>query len=201
MASAAQRTPFASDAEAIAWCARLRRSSLFRRRSAFAELARVFQSAPAPESINGTTDIGMVAAPLGLPVDALVRCFFNTGFWLHKKFDADERRGINGFARWFRVLAPAAFPGGKFRLAADRLWGVRFANERTESLVFPGKEVFTIDYRSPETTLPMRAAVDEAVQISPNVSLCLGLAAARGRAVALLWFTLARSEIRADRAA
>jgi hypothetical protein len=201
MSSAEQKTPFASDAEAIAWCAQLRRSSLWRRQGAFAELARVFQSAPAPESISGTTDIGIVAAPLGLPVDAVMRGFFNTGFWLHKKFDAGERRGINGFARWFRLLAPAAFPGGKFHLGTSRLWGVRFANERTESLVFPGKEVFTIDYRSPETTLPMRTAVDEAVRISPHVYLCIGLAAARGRAVTLLWFTLTHSEIRADRAA
>ncbi|EFV13854.2 hypothetical protein HMPREF9336_01293 [Segniliparus rugosus ATCC BAA-974] len=59
--------------------------------------------------------------------------------------------------------------------------------------MFPGKAVFTVDYRDPATTLVMRTAVDEAVQISPNVYLCLGLADVRGRAVKLLWFTLTRS--------
>ena len=193
MTSVDSKLPFASDAEAAAWCARTRRASLRRRRAAFAELARLFQSAPAPESIVGNTNIGLVATPLGLPVDAVVRLFFNTGFWLHKKFDAEQGRGINGFARWFRPLAPVVFPGGGFRADETRLWGVRFANERTESLVFPGMRVFTIDYRDRGTTLVMRTAVDEAVQISPNVYLCLGLADVRGRAVKLLWFTLTRS--------
>lgn len=199
MTAAGQKLPFSSDAEAVAWCARLRgatsaRAGLRRRSAAFAELSRVFLAGPAPEQIAGNTDIGLVAAPLGLPVDLVVRLFFNTGFWLHKKFDAAERRGINGFPRWFRPLAPLVFPGGGFFADGRRLWGVRFSNEPAESLVFPGKEVFTIDYRSPGSTPVMRLAVDEAVQISPNIYLCLGLAGLRGRAVALLWFTLARSE-------
>ncbi|WP_244431685.1 hypothetical protein [Segniliparus rugosus] len=112
MAPADSKLPFASDAEAAAWCARTRRASLRRRRAAFAELARVFQAAPAPESIAGNTDIGLVAAPLGLPVDAVVRLFFNTGFWLHKKFDAGGAGGSTGSpagsARSPRSSSPAA---------------------------------------------------------------------------------------------
>ncbi|MGL6237108.1 MAG: hypothetical protein ACRC20_17425 [Segniliparus sp.] len=203
MTSAGQGLPFSSDAEAIVWCARLRsdtlrtdvlgRAGLRRRNEAFAELSRVFQAAPAPKPFDGNTDIGLVAAPLGPPVDAVVRLFFNTGFWLHKKFDASERRGINGFPRWFRPLAPLVFPRGGFFADGGGLWGVRFSNELAQSLAFPGKEVFTIDYRDPGTTLVMRPAVDEAVQISPNVSLCLGLAVVAGRPVKLLWFTLTRA--------
>ena len=202
MTSREQRLPFSTDAEAVVWCARLRRDSLGsgvlgraglrRRGEALAELSRVFLAAPVPEQIEGNTDIGLVAAPLGLPVDAVVRLFFNTGFWLHKKFDAGQRRGINGFPRWFRPLAPLVFPKGGFFADGSRLWGVRFSNEIAESLAFPGKEVFTIDYRGPGSTPLMRPAVDEAVQISPNIALCLGLADIRGRAVKLLWFTLTR---------
>lgn len=201
----AQGLAFATDFEAAAWCARTRRESLLpgRRRAAFAELARVFLAAPAPQSITGNTDIVLVATPLGLPADVVVRLFFNTRFWLHKKFDPAEGRGINGFAEWFRPLAPLVFPKGGFSAKTDpaatagpgRLWGVRFANRRAQSLVFPGKEVFTIDYRSPGTTLAMRTAVDEAVQISPNRYLCLGLAEARGRAAKLLWFVLAQEPL------
>jgi hypothetical protein len=170
----AKTDPVGARDEAWDWIKELGRRATSDRAGALAELQELFVCGQPAEDIDGQTEGILVTWTMHPIADKLIGTITNAWMpWVGKKFDPEQKRGVNtltGSARWpAKLLWPlyGTRPDPLGRGAFD------FTTYVEAGKLDPSVDVLVIDYESVRSNprLLIRQIRDELVQIVPGANL------------------------------
>jgi hypothetical protein len=195
----ARTDPGAAREQAWSWIEELGRRAVKDRAGALEELQELFLCGQPAEGINGQTEGLLVTWTMHPLADRVVGSITNAWMpWLGKKFDPEQRRGINtltGSARWPAKILWPLYSTKKAPLGRSAF---EFTTYVEAGKLDPSVDVLVIDYESVSSNpnFVIRQIRDELVQIVPGANLGKMLVKVPGRSKLFtgLYFAL-KSEI------
>jgi hypothetical protein len=164
------------------------------RTAALDGLQACFLSAEPPGALDGPTRGRLLATTVGYGIDGVAAGLTRLWMpWSGKAFDAQAKDGRNLFARGFRPIQRALWPGVEIDDAGgDRTYATfPFITWEGPSAFPPGgPDVLKIDYEHPQSPWLIRDILDELVRIEDGLYLGQALLRVRGQLRRAAWFEL-----------
>jgi hypothetical protein len=170
----ARTDPQAAREDAWAWIEELGRRSESDREGALHELQELFLCGQPSEGISGQTEGLLVTWTMHPVADRLIGGITDAWMpWLGKKFDPEQKRGVNTLTNSARWPAKILWPFYATREAPLGRSAFDFNTYIEAGKLDPSIDVLVIDYESvPENpSLLIRQIRDELVQIVPGANL------------------------------
>ena len=169
-----QADPEAARDEALSWIGELGERAGSDREGALSDLQALFLCGRPAEGIQGQTEGILVTWTMQPLADRLMGTITNTWMpWLGKKFDLEQRTGLNTLANSARWPAKILWPLYPTREAPLGRSAFDFKTYVEAGRLDPSIDVLVIDYESVKSNpgLLIRQIRDELVQIVPGANL------------------------------
>lgn len=169
-----QTDPEAAREEAWTWIRELGKRARSDREGALADLQALFLCGRPAEGIEGQTEGILVTWTMHPLADKLMGAITNAWMpWLGKKFELEQRTGLNTLANSARWPAKILWPLYATREAPLGRSAFDFKTYVEAGRLDPSIDVLVIDYQSVESNpgLLIRQIRDELVQIVPGANL------------------------------
>lgn len=179
-----QTEPEAAREDAWEWIRELGNRARSDREAALADLQALFLCGRPAEGIEGQTEGILVTWTMHPLADKLVGTITNAWMpWLGKKFDAEQRAGLNTLTNSARWPAKILWPLYATREAPLGRSAFDFKTYVEAGRLDPSVDVLVIDYESVKSNpaLLIRQIRDELVQIVPGANLGKMLVSVPGR--------------------